>query len=426
MNRDQGATIPSWLRLDNAAKIYPAARTKNWMSIYRMSVTLKEDVDPALLQQALDHTLKRIPLFAYRLRKGLFWHYFDRQDKGPRVEPDARNILMPLNLTQSQDFLFRVRHHKKRISVEIFHALADGSGATSFLLTLTAEYLFLRHGKRFPAKPPILDTREKPREPEWEDSFPKYARDVTRPRAEDPAWRLRGTPEPHGFLRVVTGILPTERLLDVAREHRTTVTSLLAALMLQALMNRKRESRRGRGKPVKLSLPVNLRNIYPSSTLRNFSFYVNVPVRMDYGEYSLDDLIALVSHYMGIETMEPMINARFSANVKAERNPLLRAAPLVIKNLALKAMFNATGERYMTSTLSNLGRIGMPPEMEQHVERVDLVLGRSKKTPLTCGVLSACGKTMITFSITMRETGVERDFFTSLITLGVPVLIESN
>ncbi len=425
MNQNQNATIPSWLRLDNAAKIYPAARTRNWMSIYRMSVTLKEDVDAALLQQALNQTLKRIPLFAYRLRKGLFWHYFDRQDKGPQVEPDTRNILMPLNLTRSQDFLFRLRYHKKRISAEIFHAMADGSGATSFLLTLTAEYLFLRYGKRIPVTPPILDTREKPKQAEWEDSFPKYARDVTRPRGEDPAWQLRGTPEAHGQMRVVTGILPTDRLLSVAREHRTTVTYLLAALMLQALMNRKKKSSRGRSKPVKLSLPVNLRKIYPSRTLRNFSFYVNVPVRMDYGEYSLENLIALVSHYMGIETMEPMINARFSANVKAEQNLMMRAAPLFIKTLALKLMFNATGERYVTCTMSNLGRIDMPLEMEQHVERVDLVLGRSKKTPLSCGVLSACGKTMITFSITMRQNDVERNFFTSLIKLGVPVLIES-
>lgn len=426
MKEKPGPGMPAWLRLDNAAKIYPAARTRNWMALYRMSVTLKEDVDEALLQRALSLTLRRIPLFAYRLRRGLFWHYFDRQDKGPTVESDARNFLMPLNLAGSQDFLFRLRCHRKRISLEIFHALADGSGAISFLTTLTAEYLSLRYGKRIPATPPILDTREEPKAAEWEDSFPKYARNVTRPRGEEPAWQLRGTPQAHGFLRVVTGILPTDRLLGAARERKTTVNSLLAALLLQALIRKKEEGRRGGGRPVKLSLPVNLRKVYPSATLRNFSYYVNVPVRTDFGGYSLDDLIAIVSHYMGIETLEPMLNARFSANVKAEQNILLRAAPLFIKTLALKIMFNATGERYMTSTLTNLGRVDMPPEMERQVERMDVVLGRSKKTPLTCGIISACGKTSITFSITIRESDVERDFFTGLVKLGVPVLIESN
>ena len=34
-----------WLRLDNAAKIYPAARRENWSSLFRLSMTLTEDVD---------------------------------------------------------------------------------------------------------------------------------------------------------------------------------------------------------------------------------------------------------------------------------------------------------------------------------------------------------------------------------------------
>ena len=70
-----------------------------------------------------------------------------------------------------------------------------------------------------------------------------------------------------------------------------------------------------------------MRKYYGSATLRNFSFYVNVPVQTGHGLDGLDDLITYISHYMGLETMEPQLNARFSANVKAEQNKLLRAAP---------------------------------------------------------------------------------------------------
>ena len=41
-----------WMPLDNAALIFPAIRRRNWNNVFRQSVTLKEDVDPALLQQA--------------------------------------------------------------------------------------------------------------------------------------------------------------------------------------------------------------------------------------------------------------------------------------------------------------------------------------------------------------------------------------
>ena len=47
-----------WVRLDNAAKIYPAARRSNWSNIYRLSVTLREDVDTSILKSALDVTVR--------------------------------------------------------------------------------------------------------------------------------------------------------------------------------------------------------------------------------------------------------------------------------------------------------------------------------------------------------------------------------
>ena len=67
-----------WMRLDNAAKIYPAARRNNWSNVYRLSFTLKEEVDPAVLQRALDVTVKRFPSIAARLRRGLFWYYLEQ------------------------------------------------------------------------------------------------------------------------------------------------------------------------------------------------------------------------------------------------------------------------------------------------------------------------------------------------------------
>lgn len=428
MNQKRRAIPPAWLRLDNAAKIYPAARTKGWMPMFRVSLTFTQDIDPAVLQQALENTLRRVPLFSYRLRRGLFWNFLEQQDSLPRVEEDARNPMLPFNLAGDGGFLFRLRYFRRRVALEVFHALTDGFGATTFLMTLAAEYLFLRHGVRVPAEGMVLDTRLQPQPQEWEDSFPLHARGLTRSRAEQSAWQLKGTRETPGFLRVITGVVPTENLLLLARSRKTTVNTLLAAVLMQALMQSKEASARllSRRRPVKLSLPVNLRRYYPSRTLRNFSFYVNVPVQTGFGLDSLDELIDYITHYMGLETMEPLLNARFSANVKAERNHFLRLAPLFLKLLVLKLMYRATGERYVTSTLTNLGNAAMPDAMRPYVERMDLVLGPAQKTPVSAAVISACGKTCITFSRTIKETGVEKAFFTALVRLGLPVAVESN
>ncbi len=62
-NTRRNRPSPGWLRLDNAAKIYPAARSRKWMALFRVSITLTEPVDDAILK-ALRQVVKRIPLLS--------------------------------------------------------------------------------------------------------------------------------------------------------------------------------------------------------------------------------------------------------------------------------------------------------------------------------------------------------------------------
>ena len=421
--------VPEWLKLDNAGKIYPATRSFGWMAVYRLSLTLDETVDEGLLNQAIKNTVKRLPYFTYRLRRGLFWFYLEQQEGVPQAQPDAANPCLPFSTTRDGHYMFRVRVHGSRVAVEIFHVLADGTGTMTFLLTLIAEYLRLKHTDRIPAFAPyILDCREKPKSAEWEDSFPIHAREAGRPRGEEAAYPLRGTPAERDYLQVTTGILDSARLTAAAKRRGATVNTYLAALILQALVDiakedpKKRLSRR----PVKLSMPVNLRKYYKSNTLRNFSSYINVPVYSDYGAYSLDDIIALVRHAMGYEMLEPLINARFSSNVHAEQSKAIRPVPLVVKSLILRLMYALTGERYFTCVLSNLGRVDLPEGMRRHVKRLDFIIGAGRSNPLSIGCVSVNGQTFLNFSRTIMEPEVERRVLTALIRDGVPVMVESN
>ena len=419
---------PEWLKLDNAAKIYPAVRSRKWTALYRLSVTLTDVVDEAVLAKALENTVRRIPFFAYRLRRGFFWFYLDRQPVMPTPEPDVVNPLVRMQISRENPFLFRIRVWNKRIAIEIFHALTDGTGGLVFLMTMTAEYLRLKYGTVCGPSPYILDTREKPQAEETEDSFLKYARKARRARTESRAYRLRGTPGDPAHLRVITGRLPTQALYNKAKEHGVTVNVFLASLLLKALYEIAREdpSRRRRQLPVKLSMPVNLRRYYPSRTLRNFSSYVNAPIYAEYGEYTLEHIINQVKCFAGMEMSEQLLNARFSANVAAEQNKLLRGAPLFLKTLVLRFMYWLTGERYFTSTLSNLGVVALPDGMTKHIEELNLILGPGKSNAASCGCVSFGGQTMISFSATIQEAEFERRFFTSLVKLGIPVRIESN
>jgi NRPS condensation-like uncharacterized protein len=416
------------MKLDNAAKIYPPASTRGWTAMFRLSVTLTEPVDPAALEKAQEAVLKRIPTFAYRLRRGVFWYYFEHMRGAPALQRDVGNPLVRMDFSENGHFMYRVRYYRRRIAVEFFHALTDGTGGMSFLLTLAAEYMRVKYGLDIPAVGPILDPGDAPLSEEMEDSFLKHARNVGASRAERPAYHARGTPEHTHFLNITTGIMPQAAVVAKAKELGVSVTALFAALLIDSIQEIQFADPRARKRrlPVKVLVPVNLRRFYGAKTLRNFASYVNVGVDSRYGRWTFPEILNAVKHTMGLEISEKTLNARMSANVNAEKNFLVRAMPLVLKAPFLRVMFMLQGDRYNSTTLSNLGEVVLPEAMRPYVERLDFLLGVPVSNPVTCACVSYGGSVYLSFSRRTREPDIERAFFTALVKMGVPVKVESN
>ena len=151
-----------WVRLDNAAKIYPASRNRHWSNMFRLSATLAEPVDVQILQSALDVTVRRFPTIAARLRRGVFWYYLQQLREAPKVQKEYSYPLVFMHAEEARQCAFRVIAHKDRIAVEFFHSLTDGTGGLIFLKTLVAEYLQQKHGIHIPAQFGVLDRLEEP------------------------------------------------------------------------------------------------------------------------------------------------------------------------------------------------------------------------------------------------------------------------
>lgn len=428
MAKTAGGNVPAWLKLDNAAKIYPPSRTRGWAAMFRLSVTLKENIDPAILAKAQRAALRRFPTFAFRLRRGFFWYYLERMQGEPEIQRDVGNPLVRMDLRENGRFMYRVRYHGRRIAVEFFHALTDGNGGLSFLLTLTAEYLRLKYGVRVPTDGMILDCREAPKDEEIEDSFLRHARSAGRSRFERAAYHISGTPERSHFLNITTGIIPSRAVLDKAKALGVSVTAFLTSVLILCFHQAQQaeSSIKKRRLPVKIMVPVNLRRFYGSRTVRNFASYVNVGIASEYGDYSFEEILSEVKHTLGLEINEKALNARMSANVNAEKNPAIRGMPLFVKAPFLKAMFKLQGDRYCTSTLSNLGEVKLPVALASRVEGMDFLLGVPYRNPVIAACVSYGGNLRITFSRTIREPFIERAFFTALIRMGIPVRVESN
>lgn len=417
-----------WMRLDNAAKIYPAARSNSWSSVFRLSANLTEPVDVDVMNSALDVTVRRFPSIAARLRKGMFWYYLEQIPKAPKVQPERSWPVSHMTKGEVRECAFRVLVYGSRVAVEFFHSLTDGTGGMVFLKTLLAEYLTQKHGLQISARDGVLGRLEDPSEEELEDSFQRYAGQHSVSRAETTAWKLTGTPEQDGRRNLVCLRLSTEEVRSAAHAHGVSVTAYLAAVMTQALLELQKEKipiRRLR-KPVKVQIPVNLRRLFPSVTVRNFALYTNPEVDPRLGDFSFDEICKRIHHHMGMEVLPQQMAAKIATNVGSERSPIVKVMPLFIKNIVMKAVFNAVGEKKFCLAMSNLGAVKLPPEMEPFVKRFDFILGAPANTPINCGVVSFGDRLNVNFTRSIRESELEYRFFKVLQRQGLSVTAESN
>ena len=417
-----------WMRLDNAAKIYPAAKRRGWTNYFRLSATLREPVDVQVLRTALDVTVRRFPSIAVRLRRGAFWYYLEEIEKAPPIEEDKSYPLVHVPFDDVRKCAFRVLVYHSRIAVEFFHAVTDGTGGLIFLKTLVAEYLCQKYGISIPAEDGVLGRLEDPDPEELEDSFLRYAGDITASRSEQTAYHLSGTPEPDGFLNLTTLMLPVAAVKEKSRELGVSVTEFIAAVMMKAICDLQAEQvpRRMRRKPVKVLLPVNLRGLFPSRTLRNFASYVTPEIDPRLGDYSLSEICKIVHYRMGLENDPRMMAAKIATNVASERSPVLRVMPLFVKNLAMKAVFDLVGECKSCLCLSNLGAVRLPQAMAPYVARMDFIIGVQAKAPHNCGVVSWDGTMYVNMIRNIQEPELESHFYRVLHSLGLPVRVESN
>lgn len=417
-----------WVRLDNAAKIYPAAQRRNWSNVFRQSVTLFEPVDTALLRSALDITVARFPSIAARLRKGAFWYYLQQVESAPDIREEYSYPLTFMSREEMRRCAFRVIVYHDRIAVEFFHSLTDGTGALVFLKNLVAEYLEKKHGISIPFEHGITDRRAAPAEEELEDCFPKNASKIPASRKATNAWHMYGRPQEDGYLNLTCFQIPAQAALELAHRYHATLTVFMSAVMMKSLLDLQNQKNPNpmRQKRIKLLIPVNLRRLFPSNTLRNFALYTIPELDPRLGEYTLAEICSTIHHKMGAEVTQKHMSRMIATNVNDERNPFVRLIPLPIKNMVMKAVFDRVGEKKSCLSFSNLGRITVPDIMKPYVKRFDFILGVQAAAPYNCGMLSFGDTIYINFIRNIKDAELERQFFAVLQELGLPVTVESN
>ena len=416
-----------WYRMDNASFMYSSIQREEFSAIYRFSAVMTEDVDPALLQSAVDRTLPRFPGFAMKICRGFFWYYFEPNTApGPFVREDVADPCRPVRFNEDNGWLIRFYYYRRRISLEVFHALADGAGALTFFRNLLAEYLRQR-GVDVPPGEGIADLDEPPPASEREDAYLRYAGPASRALPRIPrAYQNRGTPEPFYTFHVTMGFLSVSALREKARSYGASITEYLAAVLLKLLVEKQRRERPIRERPVALAVPVNLRAYFPTETLRNFILTVQPSVDPALGDYDFPQLAALVHNYMRL-TAEPVkLRAGLTRGVRLLYNRFLILIPRVVKNPIMLLSYGLTGVRPYSAVFTNPGPFRVPESMRPYIEHMEVVQGQATVARPHVSSISYGDTMEITFSGVQKETDLEREFFRFLVREGLHVRIESN
>ena len=415
----------TWFKLDNAGTVFPGQNTPTWSNVIRVSINLKEEIDPEILFRAVKKSLPRFPTMAVRLRNGFFWHYIEKNPEDPVVLPDANNPCLRIKFNENNRYMFRVFYYKNRISLEIFHALTDGYGACVFLNTFTAEYLRIK-GYDIPAGGMVLDINEKPKEEEIEDSYVKYASKTGKEKIPlFKTYHRIGEKMPKHTSNITTGYIPVDKIKALAKENGATITEYLSAVLMYLHMQfQKNENIKQRD--VCMQIPVNGRNQFNSQTLRNFSVNYNLRIDPNWGDYTFEEVLRHLSLSLRLTNTPQHLSVMYAGNLAMEKNPVMRFIPIVIKDLAVGITFAIGAEKTTTAIFTNVGIVKIPDEMMEHVESFILMPSPGQLNGARVGAASIGNTMAITFANMYKDTDIEREFFRFLVKKGIHVKIESN
>ena len=393
----------NWRKLDNAALAFPLVTGENDTRVFRFYCQLKEEVDSDILQQALDRTMEKYPLFQAVLRKGLFWFYLEHSHIRALVKPETEPPCSRLYIPDKKSLLFQVSYYKERINFEVFHALTDGTGAMHFLQELVQNYLILAHPKE--NFPEIGSEKKTGRGHIEEDSFSQYySSDIPKNREKKKAAvKLKGEKLVHSDMHISEVVLSVKEVHQKARSYGVSITVLLTAVMLCSI--REEIPKNQQKRPVTLMIPVNLRNYFPSQSMTNFFGWIEIGYTFS-DTTTFEEVLADVKRQFEQELEKDKIAMHMNDYVRIEKNIFVRAVPLEIKKYFLMIGANL-GSRSITAVYSNIGIIRLPEEYREYIRHFGIFASTNSLQMCSC---SYGDEMVLGFTSKIPDDSIQRNF----------------
>ena len=414
-------TVQKWYRLDHAAIIVPSTAKGSDTRVFRLVCELTEEVDPETLQRALDDTLEEFPHLNVVLRQGLFWHYLDGTSLRPVVEKDHLPACAPIYQPGKRSLLYRVSYFGKRINLEMFHVLADGTGAFAILKHLVGDYLSLRHGLHYTQDETDLSSAEEKKS----DAFRQFYSKEKNSSQLKQMTGIRAFQIPQdrdGYMRnhLLEGIVSAGSFMAEVKKLHTTAGILTVTLYIEAVLQtmpvRKRKY------PIVISVPVNLRQYFASATTRNFFGVINISYYASDYDGTLESILPYVQESFKKQLDDDSIRGTMNSYSALAQHPVLKLVPLALKDRVIH-YFSTRALRGTTGTMSNIGRISIQPDFVPYIDHFSAFMATANMQITVCTL----GDRMVFGAVSAYdEHQVLANFFRNLVKRGIDVELATN
>ncbi len=345
-----------WYKLDNSAKIMPSMTNGVNTNVFRLSCTLKEEIDAEILEHALHEACSEFPLFLCTMKSGLFWHYLETANEVPHVQEEKTSPCAKMD----GELLFRLSYYKRRINLEVYHVLADGAGAMEFLKYTVACYLDEKYGIYQHEKINTASMYAKA-----SDDFSKFDKASRKLKISKNkrAYKLKFARKDDSIPDVIEIKVSSGEIREIAHKYDATVTTYLTAVLIMSIA--KCAKIKDLKRPIGITVPIDLRGVFPSETTRNF-FYT-VCIQYAYREEDgLEDIVEILKKKFAHDFSKDSLQELLDSYMVLENLLLIRIIPNILKDFILGLI---TGPRSTeTMALSNMGIINMPEIYSPHIE----------------------------------------------------------
>ena len=407
-----------WRRLDNSAKIFPLSSGKKYSTVFRLSVLLKDDINPEKLEKSVNIALKKYKSFKVKLKKGFFWHYLEENTKEPIIEEEREYPCKYINPVYNRGYLFKVTYFKNKINIDIFHALTDGNSGTIFFREIIYTYLELCYSKELKKENRIIRKIDY----DIEDSYIKnYDKKSKSNDGSKRAYKLRGKNIPLRAISAIHQVINLEQLKKEATKYNVTITQYLTAVLTYAIF---RANYKKSKKPVKICIPVNLKKYFSSKTISNFFSYITVSINKDISD-NFEEIIELVKNNFENQLTEKEIIKTMSNNVKLGNNFFIKIIPLLLKIIIVRIAYIEI-RKYSTITYSNIGRIGIMGDYKNYINDFCMLISPDSFERIKCSSCTFENNIVFTFTSILNNNEIEKEFYKFFIEKGIDIKVESN